>query len=365
MIEKKNPRKKRNTLFIFALILGIAMTAGVKVFWPNRYSHWFISNGVNGPPGMVWIPGNRFEMGTDNSMAPAEERPAHHVILSGFWIDQHDVTNAEFARFIAETGYMTTAERAISQEEIKAHLPSGSPAPTANLLAAGGLVFKGTPTPVDLRDFGQWWRFVPGASWKHPEGPQSSIHGKQQHPVVQVSFEDAQAYAKWVGKQLPTEAEWEYAARGGLVQSDFSWGNDTSSRGRFANLWNDRGAVFPIVSSNLKKPGTTPVGHFPPNGYGLYDMTGNVWQWVGDRFSTTYFSQQKETSSTDPVGPDEDLAHPPVRTIRGGSFLCSETYCTGYRISARQGNDPSTSTNNLGFRLVMTDDAWKKARQQK
>jgi formylglycine-generating enzyme required for sulfatase activity len=234
-------------------------------------------------------------------------------------------------------------------------------------MVPGALVFIGTGQPVDLRDVSQWWTFVQGANWKAPGGPGTSIDGKDDHPVVQVSYEDTLAYAKWVGKRLPTEAEWEFAARGGLDQATYAWGEEYKPRGELmANIWDpSRQGRFPVVSAKAGgAAGTLRVGTFPPNGYGLVDMTGNAWQWTADSYRSDYFQLQKHEHGdaviTDPRGPDDSwdpddqlaVASAPRRVIRGGSFLCNEEYCLSFRPSARRGNDPFNPMNHIGFRLV-------------
>ena len=243
-----------------------------------------LGDGKQGPAGMAWIPAAEFRMGNDHKLSQPNELPPHRVRVSGFWMDTHDVTNAEFRRFVDATGYVTTAEQKPRWEDLKVQLPPGTPRPDDRLLVPGAMVFVGTASEVSLRDYSRWWRFIPGASWRHPQGPGSSIDGKDDHPVVQVSYEDAQAYAKWAGKRLPTEAEWEFAARGGLEQATYAWGNELSPQGKpMANIWDtQQQQPFPVVKDEKIQVGTTPVGSFPPNAYGLYDMAGNVWQWTAD-----------------------------------------------------------------------------------
>jgi formylglycine-generating enzyme required for sulfatase activity len=273
------------------------------------------------------------------------------------------VTNAQFAAFVAATGYVTTAERRPDWETLKVQLPVGTPEPLDATLVPGGMVFAGTDRPVDLADYSQWWHYRPGASWRQPQGPGSSIAGKENHPVVQVSYEDAQAYARWMHKRLPTEGEWEFAARGGLEQATYPWGNEFAPRGRkMANVW-DGSAPFPVITpTTAARHGTSPVCSFPPNGYGLCDVAGNVWQWVADWYRADAFVlEAKEPEPVDPAGPrnsyDPDEPGVPVnapkRVIRGGSFLCSQEYCMSYRVSARRGNDPYTSMSHIGFRLAL------------
>lgn len=326
---------------------------------------------------MAWIPGTEFLMGNDHQMSQSNERPAHKVRVSGFWMDVHDVTNAEFRRFVDATGYVTTAEKKPRWEDLQPQLPPGTLPPDDSALVPGAMVFVGTETEVSLRDYSRWWRFVPGANWRHPQGPASNIAGKDDHPVVQVSFEDAQAYAKWAGKRLPTEAEWEFAARGGLEQATYSWGNELLPQGKpMANIWDvQQQQPFPVVKDEKVQVGTTPVGSFASNGYGLYDMAGNVWQWTADWYRADAFRIQAQFRQppADPAGPadsfDPDDGNVPVsapkRVTRGGSFLCSDTYCISYRASARRGTDPLNPMSHLGFRTVMTPEQWKlaKARQ--
>jgi formylglycine-generating enzyme required for sulfatase activity len=325
---------------------------------------------------MVWIAGGSFRMGSDARQAQPNERPAHPAKVHGFWIDQHHVTNAEFRKFVNATGYVTTAERKADWETLKVQLPPGTPRPPDDMLEPGGMVFIGTAGPVALDNAAQWWRFVRGASWRHPSGPASTIEGKDDHPVVQVSYEDAEAYAKWAGKRLPTEAEWEFAARGGLEQATYAWGDAFAPNGKqMANVWEgQQPQPFPVEGGKTRTlPGTSPVGTFPPNGYGLSDMTGNAWQWVADWYRSDQF--QREASAGDPLvdprGPADSYdpddpgvpTNAPKRVTRGGSFLCNEAYCLSYRPSARRGTDPYTSMSHLGFRLAMSDQSWQKQKQ--
>lgn len=298
---------------------------------------------------MIWVPGGSFVMGSDRFYP--EEQPAHVVLVDGFWMDRHPVTVAEFRRFVRATGYLTVAQRPLD--------PADYPEADPSLLVPGSLVFRKTPSPVDLRDYRNWWTYVPGATWTTPEGPASSVAGREEHPVVHVAYEDAEAYAAWAGKALPTEPEWEFAARGGLVGKVYAWGDEFAPDGRLlANTWQGE---FPW--QNLMQDGfagSSPVGSYPPNGYGLYDVTGNVWEWTSDFFSAypgpgpTCCAPRNPRVS--PPHPSDSLgepsAHIPRRVIKGGSFLCAPNYCLRYRPAARQGEAVDTSTTHIGFRCI-------------
>jgi formylglycine-generating enzyme len=305
--------------------------------------------------GMVWIKGGEYLMGSSNEEGRADEYPQHKVKVNGFWMDQTEVTNAQFQKFVAATGYVTTAEKAPDWEELKKQLPPGTPKPADSLLVAASLVFTPASQPVTLDNASQWWRWVKGANWRHPEGPGSSIEGKDNYPVVHISWEDAQAYCKWAGKRLPTEAEWEYAARGGLINQPYSWGSEDVEIGKpKANTWQGH---FPDV--NTGKDGferLAPVKSYAPNSYGLYDMAGNVWEWCSDWFSSDYYEELKETVSINPKGPssgyDPDEPAIPKRVVRGGSFLCNASYCSSYRVSARMKTSPDTGLEHTGFRCI-------------
>jgi formylglycine-generating enzyme len=301
---------------------------------------------------MVWVPGGTFLMG-DERFYP-EERPVHRVAVDGFWMDEHSVTNAEFRRFVKATGHVTVAERPLDP----ADYPDADPA----LLVPGSLVLHPTTGPVDLRDYRNWWAWVPGACWNHPEGPGSNLDGRERHPVVHIAYADAQAYAAWAGKDLPTEAEWELAARGGLEGAVFCWGDEFAPKGRMmANTWQGE---FPW--QNLRTDGdvgTSPVGAFRANGYGLYDMAGNVWEWTRDFFTPRHPGQPDKPCCV-PRNPRVDfpersyaLGQPgerfPRRVIKGGSHLCAPNYCLRYRPAARQGETVDTSTGHIGFRCVV------------
>ena len=318
--------------------------------------------------GMVLIPGGEFTMGSDADYAYANEKPAHRVKVAPFWIDAKPVSNADFAQFVGATGYKTVAERPVNWEEMKKQVPPGTPKPPEEMLVPGSLAFRPTAGPVDLRDMSQWWVWMPGASWRHPEGPDSTIEGREDHPVVQVAFEDAQAYAKWAGKRLPTEAEWEFAARGGLEGKRYAWGDEERPDGRImANRWT---GDFPYRNDKEDGfAGSAPVGSFPANGFGLFDMGGNVWNWCSDLYRADTFAARASEDKVccDPRGPlttqDEttipgDPSPPSVpgaerRVTKGGSFLCNPSYCESYRPSARRGTPPDTGSSHVGFRCAM------------
>lgn len=310
--------------------------------------------------GMVWIPGGEFMMGTDDAESFPNERPAHRVKVDGFWMDEHVVTNAQFREFVEATGYVTTAERVPDWNELKKQFPPGTPKPGDDVLVAGSLVFQSTKAPVPLHDFSAWWRWTPGANWRHPEGPGSNIDGKDDFPVVHVSWDDAVAYAKWAGKRLPTEAEWEFAARGGLEGKRFVWGDKFMPDGvHLANTWQ---GTFPVEdTAEDGYAGIAPVKSFPPNRYGLYDMAGNVWQWCSDWYrDDAHALQCAQGVCCNPSGPEQsfDQTEPtvPNRVIKGGSFLCNPAYCESYRPSARRGTSPDTGSSHVGFRCVKSKE---------
>ena len=308
------------------------------------------------PPGMKWIPGGEFTMGSDEARSHVNERPSHHVRVTGFWMDEHPVTNAEFRAFVEATGYVTTAEKKPDWEEIKKSVAPGTPKPDDSKLVPGSLVFSPPSHAVPLTDLTQWWRWTPGASWRHPEGPGSTIDGKDRYPVVQVSWEDAVAYAKWAGKRLPTEAEWEFAARGGLTGKLYSWGDDFRPNDKpAANTYQGK---FPMKDTGTDGfASLAPVGSFAPNGYGIYDVAGNAWEWVSDWYRADYYTElAKAGLARNPKGPESpnDPSEPGVKkkVHRGGSYLCTDEYCARYMPGGRGKGDPDTGTNHLGFRCV-------------
>lgn len=299
-------------------------------------------NDLSWTNGMKWVPGGTFQMGSEEGQP--DEKPVHEVTVDGFWMDTYELTNEEFEKFVKATGYVTIAERKPRQEDF----PDAPP----EALVPGAIVFTPPPGQVPLTDHMAWWRYVPGANWRHPEGPESTIKGREKHPVVQVAWFDAMAYAKWAGKRLPTEAEWEFAARGGKEKLTYIWGNEKTPDGKWlANIWQ---GSFP--NGNTLQDGfklQSPVGSFAPNGYGLYDMAGNVWEWTSDWYMPDYYAKSPKQN---PQGPQEsyDPNEPGVwkRITRGGSYLCTEAYCWGYRPAMRMKTSPDTGLNHTGFRCV-------------
>lgn len=311
----------------------------------------------NAPPGMVWVPGGEFSMGAqDPRTAPesahdamADARPIHRVYVDGFWMDKTDVTNEQFAVFIRATGYVTVAERKPRIEDF--------PGVPVDKLVPGSLVFVSPSHPVSLDDYSQWWAYVPGADWRHPTGPKSSIHGHEHDPVVQVAYEDAVAYTKWAHKRVPTEAEWEFAARGGLSGKRYVWGDEMHPHGKWmANIHEGHFPDHDTATDGYG--GIAPVAQFPANGYGLYDMAGNVWQWTSDWYRPDYYLHLAATGKVarnpsgpaTPFDPDEPTAQ--KRVQRGGSFLCTAEYCTRYILGTRGKGEVSSATNHVGFRCV-------------
>jgi sulfatase modifying factor 1 len=292
--------------------------------------------------GMIWIRGGTFLMGSEAGQA--DEQPVHRVTLDGFWLDQFEVTNEKFEQFIRATGYVTVAERKPDPKDFPG-------APPENLVP-GSVVFTPPPGDVPLDNHFIWWKYVPGANWRHPEGPGSDLKGREKHPVVHVAWFDAMAYAKWAGKRLPTEAEWEYASRGGQEQQPYMWGTEQVPDGKWrANIWQGRFPNENTLADNYRI--TAPVGSYAPNGYSLYDMAGNVWEWCSDWYLPDYYERSPPRN---PAGPDTsfDPNEPgvPKRVQRGGSYLCSDLYCKGYRPSARMKTSPDTGLAHSGFRCA-------------
>ncbi len=309
------------------------------------------------PPGMAWVPGGEFSMGCKDPRAlphggpdaMADARPIHRVHVDGFWMDRTEVTNAQFAAFVEATGYVTVAERKPRAEDF--------PGAPAEKLVAGSVVFTPPPRAVPLDSHYRWWAYVAGANWRHPQGPASSIAGREEAPVVHVAYEDAEAYAKWAGKRLPTEAEWEFAARGGESGWVYSWGNELRPGGAWlANTWQGE---FPVKDTGEDGfAGLAPTAKFPANGYGLYDMAGNAWEWCSDWYRPDTYRERAASGGVakNPTGPANSLdpTEPgqAKRVLRGGSFLCTEQYCTRYMVGTRGKGEVSTASNHLGFRCV-------------
>lgn len=285
-------------------------------------------------PGLVWIPGQAARLGSDEHYP--EEAPARDVTVDGFWIQPHQVTNADYARFVSETGYVTVAERPID--------PADFPGAPPQNLVPGSMVFQRTAGPVDLQHLSQWWVWTPGARWNHPRGPRSSLKGREHHPVVHIAFEDAETYADWAGLALPTEAEWETAARGGLAGATYTWGDEPEPAGRrLANYWHGEFPHLPETGYGTTKP----VGSFEPNDYGLFDMAGNVWEWTTDWYGPDRVSTP--CCASDSRDPQFQI---PRRVIKGGSFLCADSYCMRYRPAARRPQMVDTGMSHIGFRCV-------------
>lgn len=363
-----------STEFIDKTIAGVSNLILIRHRWLGAVPAWRVALALLGalalssadadgkeprsaPEGMVWIPGGEFAMGAvvnghgscEMPMASNDAEPVHRVRVDGFWMDRTTVTNEQFAKFVEATGYLTIAERTPTREEFPA-------APPENLVA-GSIVFAPPDHEVPLDNHYQWWSYVKGANWRHPLGPQSDIKGKEKHPVVQIAYPDAEAYAKWARKRLPTEAEYEFAERGGLVGKTYAWGDEFRPNGKWmANTYQGK---FPVEDKGEDGyVGIAPVAKFPPNGYGLYDMAGNVWEWCSDWYRADYYAQLAKSggvtsnpkgpeSSFDPVEPNEKK-----RVHRGGSFLCNDQYCSRYIVGTRGKGEVNTGTNHLGFRCV-------------
>lgn len=319
---------------------------------------------ISTPKGMVWVPGGKFTQGAlkNDKMAMEHEKPNHETRVDGFFMDITEVTNAEFKKFIEETGYITVAERKIDWEEMKKQLPPGTPKPEDSILQPGSLIFKKTKKSVpNLYDYSQWWEWKIGANWMHPKGPASNLVGKENYPVVHVAYEDALAYCEWAGRRLPTESEWEWAAKGGLEETRFTWGNDERKMAEYANTWEGE---FP--TKNTKKDGfenIAPVKSYQANGYGLFDMAGNVWEMTGDWYNSNYYKEVEGKYLINPTGAtipfNQNNPQVQEKVIKGGSFLCNVSYCASFRNSARMANSLDSSQEHLGFRTVATIEMLK------
>jgi formylglycine-generating enzyme len=377
MISKANcklPDNRTNTQTLLLIPVGIAVCAGTvyllhhvaaaPVAHAAMATPGFAPTIVNvgkgsdiAPDGMVWIPGGQFSMGAADlpdmnevgMKATLDARPIHRVYVDGFFMDKTDVTNAQFAAFIKATGYVTIAER-------KPRAADFPDAPPENLVA-GSVVFTPPDHIVPLDDHFRWWSYVRGANWRHPLGPDSDLKGKEDYPVVHIAYADAEMYARWAGKRLPTEAEWEFAARGGLAGNPFVWGNSFRPHGKW--MANTHQGTFPMRDTGEDGfAGISPVAEYEPNGYGLYDMAGNVWQWTSDWYRPDYYEQLAMAGGVarNPHGPDSsfDPSEPdqPKKVQRGGSFLCTDQYCSRYIVGTRGKGEVSTGTNHLGFRCV-------------
>lgn len=309
------------------------------------------------PDGMVWIEGGEYARGSESENAYPSEGPVHQVQVNGFWMDETEVTNTQFQQFVEETGYVTVAERPVDWEVLKTSVPPGTPKPDDNDLRPGSMVFTPPEGPVPLDNMYRWWSWVHGADWKHPYGPESDIENKGNFPVVHIAYEDAEAYAQWAGKRLPTEAEWEFAARGGKEGKAFAWGDELLPEGKYlANFFQ---GSFPYdIKANDGYERAAPVRSYPPNGYGLFDMTGNVWEWTSDWYRMdAYVTLANIPICENPKGPetsyDPDEPFASKRVIKGGSFLCSNQYCSNFRPSARIPSEIYTGQEHVGFRCVM------------
>ena len=318
---------------------------------------------ANPPNGMLWIPTGSFLQGAvpQDKMAMSHEKPLHPVSVDGFFMDITEVTNAEFSKFVDETNYITVAEREIDWEDMKKQLPEGTPKPHDSVLQPGSLMFKKTKSSVpNLFDFSQWWSWSIGVNWRHPCGPDSTLEGKDNHPVVHICFEDAQAFCEWAGRRLPTEAEWEYAARGNKMSTTYFWGDDRSMLSKMANSWEGEFPVNNTLEDGFER--TAPVKAYTPNNFGLYDMAGNVWEFTSDWYNLNYYKELAANNAPviNPQGADKaynpNQPYSQEKVIKGGSFLCSDSYCASYRISSRMGTSLDSSAEHVGFRTVATAD---------
>lgn len=352
--EKKEVPEARTSAEITKKSEVVVDTADILVKKPED---------IKTPEGMVWIPGGIFTQGAvpQDKTAMGHEKPAHKVAVDGFFMDITEVTNREFKEFVEETGYVTVAEREIDWEEMKKQLPEGTPKPHDSIMQPGSLTFKKAKSSVpNLYDFSQWWQWTIGANWKHPNGPGSSIKGMDNYPVVQVAYEDAVAYCEWAGRRLPTEAEWERAARGNKESTIYFWGDNLSVLSQMANTWEGEFPVNNTLVDGFELRAL--VKSYPPNDFNLYDIAGNVWEWTSDWYNTNYYDEvgSKGTILRNPKGAEtpynERDPYAREKVMKGGSFLCSESYCASYRISSRMATSLDSSLEHLGFRTVATAD---------
>lgn len=338
------------------LLLSILGCSKKKTYKVTRT----LPDSIDVPKGMVWIPGGTFIQGAikNDIYALHHEKPSHKVAVDGFFMDITEVTNAMFQKFINETNYITTAERKIKWEELKKFSPKNTPKPHDSILVPGTMTFvKCQGMPSSLNDYSKWWRWTKGGDWKHPNGVNSTIKNKENYPVVHITYEDALAYCQWAGRRLPTEAEWEYAARANKKNNVFFWGNNKDSLINYANTWEGKFPIHNTMEDGYER--TAPVKSYLPNNFGLYDMSGNVWEWTSDWYNVNYYKQLTNTQkiSYNPKGANESynpkmpMAHQKV--IKGGSFLCNVSYCASYRISARMSTTTDSSMEHLGFRTVL------------
>lgn len=369
---------KNTSLFIFVCLLSLATSCN-QTTTPEKNTTTLPAQSQtseekkinpppeNGPAGMVWIPGGEFVMGSNDADASQAEGPLHQVKVDGFWMDEAEVTNAQYREFVEATGYVTIAERPIDWEEMKKQLPPGTPKPPDDVLVPGSLVFSPPDHAVSLDDYSQWWKWVNGADWQNPKGPGSSIEGKDNYPVVHIAYEDAVAYAEWAGKRLPTEAEWEFAARGGVYDKPFAWGDELTPDGKYlANFFQ---GDFPYNNANMDGfNAAAPAQSFQPNGYGLYEIIGNVWEWTSDWYRYDAYQARTGKLTVNPEGPtmcyDPQDPYALKRVIKGGSYLCSREYCSNYRPSARMATSIDSGQEHLGFRCVVKPEMGKVEEQK-
>jgi sulfatase modifying factor 1 len=345
-----------NSIIQSFVLFGIILLLHSCQNAPQKKQKNVIKNGPN-YKGMVFVSAGEFQMGGKSAQAYEDELPRHKVFVDAFYMDEHEVTNTNFKKFVDATGYQTVAERPIDWEELKLQVPPNTPKPADSLLQPGALVFIQTEVEVDLNYYMQWWKWKIGANWRHPEGPNTAIDSKMNHPVVHIAYEDAIAYSKWADKRLPTEAEWEWAASGGKDSNKYPWGNKPINESYDkANFWQ---GIFPYINSEKDGfLGTAPVKSFPPNAFGIYDMAGNVWELCSDKYSADAYSQAKKNGLVkNPAGPLESFN--PLEpyqlesyVVKGGSFLCNDDYCSGYRVARRMGIDPYSGAMHTGFRCV-------------